>query len=189
MPSEIKGSMAVLGLLAQQPDSVAGLGLRLKWAFPSAGWPGNIVHNSISSLEVQGLVQVVRRGAEPALHVYEAPPRGAAHFRRDLVRSSVMPPAMRDALRARLRYIENPVDLRIWVRDAEAREKQCREMAEEVRRRYREAREHGQLHPASLSATALIDEIQCWHDEAKAIQRLRKAVTQDDVGRDTLDGA
>ena len=68
--------MAILGLVVQKTDTVNGLGVRLIERFPDAQWSRSVAHNSLPSLEKQGLVRMVDRGAERALDRYEATDEG-----------------------------------------------------------------------------------------------------------------
>lgn len=98
--------MAILGLLVQQPDTTAGVGVRLAELFPRAHWARNTVHNNMPSLIEQGLVRLVDKGSEASLDRYEATSAGAGRFRAWLHRSTVLSPTVRDALQGRLAFAE-----------------------------------------------------------------------------------
>jgi hypothetical protein len=103
---EMSSSMAVLGLVVQQPDTIAGVAYRLSETFPHAHWSAAAAHSNMPSLATQGLLRVIREGSLPTLDLYEATSAGVAEFYGWLVRSSPAPPALRDALQARLEFIE-----------------------------------------------------------------------------------
>jgi DNA-binding PadR family transcriptional regulator len=94
--------MAILGLVVQKTDTVNSLGARLVERFPHAQWSRSVAHNSLPSLEKQGLVRLVEHGAERALDRYEATEAGVEEFRDWLRASSAAPLALRDAVHAKL---------------------------------------------------------------------------------------
>jgi len=98
--------MAILGLVVQRTDTVNSLGVRLVERFPHAQWSRSVAHNSLPSLEKQGLVRLVEHGAERALDRYEATDSGVEEFRDWLRASSAAPLALRDAVHAKLELAE-----------------------------------------------------------------------------------
>ena len=98
--------MAILGLVVQKTDTVNSLGARLVERFPHAQWSRSVAHNSLPSLEKQGLVRLVDHGAERALDRYEATDAGVEEFREWLRASSAAPLALRDAVHAKLELAE-----------------------------------------------------------------------------------
>lgn len=98
--------MAILGLVVQKTDTVNSLGARLVERFPHAQWSRSVAHNSLPSLEKQGLVRLVEHGAERALDRYEATDAGVEEFRDWLRASSAAPLALRDAVHAKLELAE-----------------------------------------------------------------------------------
>lgn len=113
--------MAILGLVVQKPDTINGLGARLIERFPHAQWSRSVAHNSLPSLEKQGLVRMVDRGAERALDRYEATDEGIGEFREWLRTSSAAPLALRDAVHAKLEFAEerDVPDLILAIREEE----------------------------------------------------------------------
>jgi DNA-binding PadR family transcriptional regulator len=113
--------MAILGLVVQKADTVNGLGTRLVERFPHGQWSRSVAHNSLPSLEKQGLVRMVERGAERALDRYEATPEGIDEFRDWLRTSSAAPLALRDAVHAKLELAseEDVPDLLLAIREEE----------------------------------------------------------------------
>jgi DNA-binding PadR family transcriptional regulator len=98
--------MAILGLVVQKTDTVNSLGARLVERFPHAQWSRSVAHNSLPSLEKQGLVRLIEHGAERALDRYEATDAGVEEFRDWLRASSAAPLALRDAVHAKLELAE-----------------------------------------------------------------------------------
>jgi DNA-binding PadR family transcriptional regulator len=103
---DLTASMAILGLVVQKTDTVNSLGARLVERFPHAQWSRSVAHNSLPSLEKQGLVRLVEHGAERALDRYEATDAGVEEFRDWLRASSAAPLALRDAVHAKLELAE-----------------------------------------------------------------------------------
>lgn len=194
-PGDFPASMAVLGLLVRQPDTIGGLAARLEDDHPNGRWPPNIVHNTLRSHERRRLVRQVRSGPGPGTHIYEATPEGVEHFRRRLRESAAQLPALRDALRARLSYVENEADLAGAIRDIREQEELCLGEADAARTRYRRASRRWQLRPgderdvsAWIERALMIHEVRLWRDRADALRRLRRDV-EDPLGEDdTLEG-
>jgi DNA-binding PadR family transcriptional regulator len=97
--------MMVLGLVIQQTDTVAGVARRLADQFASARFPPSSAYNGLPALAAQGHVRLVEEGAESSLNVYEGTSKGIKHLRRWL-RSTSLPPTVRDALQGKLEFIE-----------------------------------------------------------------------------------
>jgi hypothetical protein len=103
---ELSASMVILGLLVEQPDTVAGVGVRLAQIFPHAQWSPNAAHGNVPSLEKQGFVRLVKRGPQPSLDRFEATPEGFLRLRQWVRTAIAMPPTLRDALQAKLEFVE-----------------------------------------------------------------------------------
>ena len=99
--------MMVLGLVIQQPDTVAGVGRRLADQFASARFPRSSAHNNLPSLAAKGYVRLVAKGPpdEPSLDRYEATPAGV-ELLRGWLRRVELPPAIRDGLQCKLEFLE-----------------------------------------------------------------------------------
>jgi DNA-binding PadR family transcriptional regulator len=97
--------MMVLGLVVQQPDSVAGVARRLADQFASARFPKTSAHTNLPSLAEKGYVRLVATGKTPSLNRYEATSKGAAHLHQWLLHSA-RPPTIRDAVQCKLELIE-----------------------------------------------------------------------------------
>jgi DNA-binding PadR family transcriptional regulator len=101
--ADVTPRMMVLGLVIQQPDTVAGVGRRLAEQFASARFSRGSAHKNLPSLAEEGYVRLVSRGAEPPLDRYEATPEGISHLR-GWLRRPQLPPVMRDALQGKLEF-------------------------------------------------------------------------------------
>jgi DNA-binding PadR family transcriptional regulator len=97
--------MMVLGLVVQQPDSVAGVARRLADQFASARFPKTSAHNNLPSLAAKGYVRLVAPGDKASLDRYEATAKGVELLREWLHRTE-LPPAIRDALQCKLEFLE-----------------------------------------------------------------------------------
>ncbi len=179
---EISSSMAVLGLVVQRSDTIAGVAFRLSETFPRAYWSPGAAHSNMRNLAKQGLLRVVSRGPEPTLDLYEATAEGIAEFDKWMVRLILLPPALRDGLQARLEFIElgKPAALLEMVREAQRR---CRlEYAEAHKRwkaftnlspgRERETFDSEQMLSQGLKGIQLMDEVMLWGAEAKRLTSL-----------------
>jgi hypothetical protein len=191
---ELSARLALLGLLVQQSDTLAGVGVRLEEEHPGARWQRNIVHNSVPSLVKQGFVSVTRRGPERSLDHLEATSKGIEHFRRKLRASSAALPAQRDALRAKLKYIDGEADLGVIIGDIREQEELCVRQGEAAKSRYRTAQRLGRLHPGGekdwkvrVRRALMVDEVSLWYVRAKGLQRLREHLEDPDGENDTLD--
>jgi DNA-binding PadR family transcriptional regulator len=99
--------LMVLGLVIQQSDTVAGVARRLTDQFEVARFPSGSAYDNMPSLALKGFVRLVENGppGEPTKDRYEATPSGVEHFRRWL-RSTELPPMIRDALQCKLEFAE-----------------------------------------------------------------------------------
>ncbi len=103
IPKSITPRIAVLSLVVQEPDTVAGVSRRLKEQFPAAQFPESSAHNNMRSLAQTGHIRLVEEGAEPPLNRYEATTAGDELSRRWLLSS--LPPMMRDPLQGKLAFV------------------------------------------------------------------------------------
>jgi hypothetical protein len=191
---ELPASMAVLALLAQKRDTLAAVKIRLDREHPSAGWPANIVHTSVTSLARQGFVRVAEAGREPALDVLEATVEGREHFRH-WRRTTATVLAMRDGLQAKLKYVEDEAELRTLVNDIREHERLWAREGNAARLRLRAAIQSGLLEPAGpgdwrarARRALMIDEANLWSTNARRLQRLREALEDPDGSGDELNG-
>ncbi len=161
---ELSASMAVLALLAEQPDSQAGVNRRLAERYPGARFADNSAHKSLPSLESQGLVRRAAALGERPLDVYEATVKGVELVERWLYDSSAALPALRDELRARLQHVREPAGLPAMVEAIEAQEQTCAGEYVAAQKRLRAAQR--QRKPAGDGGWREVVEIALMRDEA-----------------------
>ena len=102
IPKNITPQIAVLSLVVQEPDTVAGVSRRLKEQFPAARFPESSAHNNMRSLAATGHIRLVEEGTEPPFS-YEATVAGDELSRKWIWRST--PPMMRDPLQGKLAFV------------------------------------------------------------------------------------
>lgn len=183
---ELSASMAILGLVIQEADTAAGVGVRLVERFPRARWSRSVAHNDLPSLARQGLVRLVQRGAKPSLDRYEATDDGVEQFQRWLRASSAGPPMLRDSLSAKLAFSEER-DLPGLLDAIREEEQICVAEFEAAQMRLGAARRLGQLGPANGSdwsgrvrSAIMTDEAMMWGQRAKRLQCLRQELEEPD---------
>jgi DNA-binding PadR family transcriptional regulator len=184
---DLTASMAILGLVVQKGDTVNSLGARLVERFPHAQWSRSVAHNSLPSLEKQGLIRMVERGAERALDRYEATDEGIEEFRDWLRTSSAAPVALRDAVHAKLELAEaqDMPDLILAIREEE--EACAREFAAassrlnvawQLKRLEPSSAGEQPASPADLGSRVrralMTDEAMLWGMRARRLRRLRR---------------
>jgi DNA-binding PadR family transcriptional regulator len=103
IPKSITPWIAVLSLVVQESDTVAGVSRRLKEQFRAAHFPESSAHNNIRSLAGVGYLRLVEEGSEPTLNRYEATTAGDEVSRRWLLSS--LTPMMRDPLQGKLSFV------------------------------------------------------------------------------------
>jgi hypothetical protein len=180
-PGELPTAIAILGLLVIQSDTIAGLGPRLVAQHPGGRWPRNSAHTSVPVLARRGLVRVARPGRERSLDLYEPTPPGAAYFRAWMRRGAEALPAQRDALRAKLAYIDSEELLREVLRELLRREDLCRREGEAAVTRYTSARALADAPTRGvpdwkerLRRALAADEASSWYEQARRLRRLRQ---------------
>jgi hypothetical protein len=166
---DLSMSMAVLGLLVEQADTVGGFGFRLVQRFPDARWSRSAVYGCVPSLVKQGHARLVKEGSQPALNRYGATSSGVAYFREWKRESAVVPPVSRDALQGKLVFATRG-DVSGLIGTVRAKLDACRQKYTDVHRSYLEAR--GLKHrSADWDAVMLRDQVKLWEAE---VQRLRE---------------
>jgi hypothetical protein len=179
---EMSSSMAVLGLVIQRSDTIAGVAFRLNETFPRAYWSPGAAHSNMPNLAKQGLLCVVQKGLESTLDRYEATAKGIAEFSEWMVQSISLPPASRDGLQARLEFIElgEPVALLGIVREAQ---RGCQLEYAEAHKRWRAFTNLRPRHEQEdlmldevlnqgLDGIQLMDDVMLWGAEAKRLTSL-----------------
>jgi DNA-binding PadR family transcriptional regulator len=109
-------TMMVLGLVVQRSDTVASIARRFNDQFASARFSKATAYRRLPVLAEEGYLRVVEAGPpdEPTLERYEATREGVAYFRKWL-RSTELPPIIRDALQCKLGFLQRD-DLRDLIR-------------------------------------------------------------------------
>ena len=181
---DLTASMAILGLVVQKTDTVNGLGTRLVERFPHGQWSRSVAHNSLPSLEKQGLVCMVDQGAERALDRYEATPEGIEEFREWLRTSSAAPLALRDAVHAKLELAgeEDMPDLILAIREEE---RACSLEFAAASSRLNLEWQRRRLDPPSANdfggrvrSALMTDEAMLWGMRARRLRRLRRELEE-----------
>lgn len=99
--------MVALGLVIREPDTIAGVARRMTDQFESARFGSNAAHKSLPSLAEKGFLRLIAesRSGTRSLDFYEATPEGIGLFR-EWLRSTELPPAIRDPLQSKLEFLE-----------------------------------------------------------------------------------
>lgn len=179
--------MALLGLLAEQPDTGAGVAVRLSERFPRAGWSRNVAHNNMPSLERQGLVRVVWRDPEDkvSLNHYEATSAGVAKHRGWVREPAVVPPVLRDELQGKIEFA-TAEDLRAMIEEIRLEEAACAAEYARAHTRDKQTRQLRQRRGERSSVRVglevltrevqLADEAVLWGQRTKRLQGLREHI-------------
>lgn len=177
---ELSASTAVLGLLIEQSDSIAGLARRLPERFPRAGFNRNAAHKALPSLERQGLVCVVERGRVRSLDLYGATPMACGAYREALRASAAALPTVPDGLRAWLEQVGDEAELCEFVAVIEQLEAACSMEHDAARKRFRANRQLQTLRGTSVEGwqerverALMIDSVVVWAWHARRLQRMR----------------
>lgn len=173
-PGDATASMAILGLLIQQPDTISGVGVRLTETFPTASWSRSIAHNGIPSLKKQGLVRLVEEGAKASLGRYEATPQGADAFRGWLRASLAVPLALLDALQLKL-GLAGDEDLPYLALAVKEQEEVSARQSEAAQLRLNQARRK-QPSLSRAQSAMMIYEVAVWSQARSRLHRLREAL-------------
>jgi DNA-binding PadR family transcriptional regulator len=187
--------MMVLGLVVQQPDSVAGVARRLADQFASARFPKTSAHNNLPSLAEKGYVRLVAAGEKSTLDRYEATPEGI-ELLRGWLRRTELPLAVRDVLQCKLELIERE-DLAALVqivREEEDAYTSAHDMAHSrLLREQRSRRAHDgpvDWH-TRLRGIQTKDEVNLWGLMSQRLEHLREALEKllDEISRGAIDGS
>jgi DNA-binding PadR family transcriptional regulator len=170
----------MLGLLVQEPDTIASLAGRLAERFPNECWSRSSVHKNMPSLVNRGLVRPTEASRGRVLEMYEVTDEGFAQFREWLRHSTEELPALRDAVRARLELAKEE-DLPVLLEAINEETAICVGQYEALRGRYVAECRLGRLGAAGdqdfrtrVRGALLVDEIILWGSRVKRLQRLRK---------------
>lgn len=183
---ELTASIAMLGLLVQEPDTIASLAGRLAERFPNECWSRSSVHKNMPSLVSRGLVRQTEASRGRITEIYEVTSDGLAQFRDWLRHSTEELPALRDAVRARLEFAEEQ-DLPVLLGAIREETAICIEQYEQLRGRYVAECRLGRIGSTveqdfrtRVRGALLVDEIILWGSRIKRLQRLRKELEGQD---------
>jgi hypothetical protein len=112
-PAELPGSMAVLGLVIEQPnDTVSHIGHCLGQRFIRARFARSTAHSSLPRLAHSGRVRCthLERGNDRSLDRYEATAEGVEAFEKWMFELPTATPALREAMYGRIELCR-PEDL------------------------------------------------------------------------------
>lgn len=186
--------MMVLGLVVQQPDTVAGVARRLADQFASARFPKASAHNNLPSLAKKGYVRLVAAGERSSLNRYEATAEGI-ELLHGWLRRTELPLAIRDVLQCKLELMQRE-DLAALVQIIREEEDayisvhdiaHSRLLREQRSRRARGGRGDWQTR---LRAVQTKDEANLWGLMSQRLERLREELEKllDEISRGALDG-
>jgi hypothetical protein len=180
---ELSAKMAILGLLVQRSDTINGVKSRLLEKFPGANWSSTIAYGAVSSLAEDGHVLLAVGGGERGLDLYEVTSEGQGWFRQWLVEFAEGPPALRDALRAKLEYVASENDLLAVVMAMREQEEACFEQSEAAKVRLSRALRRGELGSVKdagwesrLRYALMSDEPLLWDEMGKRLKRIRQSL-------------
>src|SRR5437763_13088426 len=173
---ELSASMAVLGLVIEEPRDASCVAQRLSDRFRPARFAPSTAHMTLPRLEAQGFVR--RAPANGSSHTrYEATEEGVEHFRTWLRTSPTGPPALREALHARIELSE-PGDLEQLIEITDRERRTCEREYAAARGRVEEARQVARLNGSDSDWSALVrdvvmvDEAMIWAYRAARLERL-----------------
>ncbi len=95
---DLTASMAILGLLIQQPDTPSHVRTRLAREFPHGRWSRSIAYNDVRSLVRQGLIRQIRAGEKHSEDIYEVTSEGRAALKEWVSDAAKAPRPVRDAM-------------------------------------------------------------------------------------------
>jgi DNA-binding PadR family transcriptional regulator len=176
--NDLTPQMLVLGLVIQQPDTVAGIGRRLADEFASARFSRSSAYKNLPPLADQGYVRLVEEGESRSLNVYEATTKGVKYFQKWLG-STRLPPMIRDVLHVKLKFLaqEDIVELLEVVREEEhAYTKACEIAQTRVlqEQRWRRRKRAQWDWCARLRHIQRKDEVNLWSLMSLRLERLRE---------------
>jgi hypothetical protein len=141
-PAELPGSMAVLGLVIEQPnDTVSHIGHCLGQRFTRARFARSTAHSSLPRLAHSGRVRRthLERGNDRSLDRYEATTEGLEAFHKWMFELPSATPALREAMYGRIEFCR-PEDLPRLIRMVRKEEAVSDDMYREAAWRLRRQR-------------------------------------------------
>jgi len=173
---ELSASMAVLGLVIEEPRDASSVAQRLSERFRPARFAPSTAHMTLPRLEAQGFVR--RAPVNGSSHQrYEATEEGVERFRSWLRTSPTGPPALREALHARIE-LSQPGDLEQLIEITDRERRTCEREYAAARGRVEEARQVARLNGSDGDWSALVrdvvmvDEAMIWAYRAARLERL-----------------
>ena len=173
--------MAILGLVVQRADTVAGIRRRLTEAFPHSGWSSSVAYADLQSLDEQGLLCLTEKGEARGGDRYEATPKGRVRFREWLREGSEAAPALHDPTRARLVLCEE-ADLPALLPLLRSEQKICAERFDRARWCLNKERRSAHFGPAGdskekgLLLALMADDALIWGNRSLRLKRLLQAL-------------
>lgn len=174
---ELSASVAILGLVIREPDTVAGVSRRLSDQFFAARFSRSVAHNTLPRLAQQGLVRVVEPGREPAFDRYEATVQGIKRFRAWLREAPASAPALRDTLHAKLALAQREDDLAVLSESLAEAIAHAQTQYDSAHARLRAVRRAAGEEPEwqrRLRNVLLLDEVTLWGLRLRRLERLRQ---------------
>jgi DNA-binding PadR family transcriptional regulator len=197
MPSFSAGDttpqMIVLGLVIQQQDTASGVARRLADQFASARFSKSTAYNRLPGMADKGYLRLVERGVEASLDRYEATSTGIEFFR-EWLRSTELPPVVRDALQCKLELLE-PEDLASLVQIVREEERaytaafKAAQLKVKTEQRLRRARRKPVDWPTRVRGIQRKDEAKLWGLMSMRLQSLGDELEEllDEISVDEAD--
>jgi len=175
---QLSATIAVLGLLAEKPDTVGGLSARLQERFRTARFARNAAHNSIELLERRRLVEKQRDGSTATRLLYRPTERGLEELRSWQRSYSGAAAPQRDGLHARLSFAEQD-ELRGLLASVEEELTNTIDEYNRVRedaRWFDGGRRRGAGWEERMALLLLDDEAAIWLGRMRRLQRLQQTL-------------
>lgn len=176
---ELSASMAVLGLVIEEPEDASCVAQRLSERFRPARFAPSTAHMTLPRLEAQGYVRRIPwpEARSSSAHRYEATKEGIEHFRGWLRTSPAALPALREALHARI-DLSQPTDLERVIEITGRERSACEREYAAACGRLAEARQvvrfkgSGADWSELVREVVMVDETMIWAYRAARLERL-----------------
>jgi DNA-binding PadR family transcriptional regulator len=176
---ELSASMAVLGLVIEEPKDASCVAQRLSERFRPARFAPSTAHMTLPRLEAQGLVRRVPRSdaSDSSQGRYEATEEGIEHFRRWLRTSPAVLPPLREALHARI-DLSQPADLERVIEITDRERRACEREYAAACGRLTEARQVVRFKGSNadwselVREVVMVDEAMIWAYRGARLERL-----------------
>jgi DNA-binding PadR family transcriptional regulator len=182
---DLTASLAILGLLIQQPDTPLNLRARLDREFPHGRWSRSIVHGNIPNLARMGLICRVQTGEKKSKDVYEATPKGVSACKEWLRDAATAPPPLRDAMLLWLEHSDESERPEL-IEALKELEEDAQKEFEWAQIRLNSERALGRLGPADgsdwnghMRDVALSELVNSWGERAMRLKRIRRKIRND----------